>query len=260
MKARWWGWAGALWSCAAAGWAMPYGGWTVGNPWSDGHATILRSTDSGVSWVRQGVGQVADVPLSGVFAPDPFTAWVVGHAHDGYGTIYLTTDGGVTWTRRGSPADIPNADLSKVHAYGDHVWAVGNNEAIGVNVILHSSDGGVTWTNRAPAEFSAARLQGVFTPDGVTVWVAGGDLDDHAPILKSDDGGLSWTRQSGGDVNQLDHVLGISAVDGNTAWAMGGGRVTTVDGRCLGRWTAVSPGRFRPRALLTATISSPWMP
>jgi photosystem II stability/assembly factor-like uncharacterized protein len=206
-----------------------YAGWTVGDSWDDGsgtsYGTILRSTDSGETWVRQGVGQIAKVNMFGVFAVDPYTAWVVGNSDNGYATIYHTTDGGITWQRKGSAPDAPNVDLVKVAAYGDNkVWAVGKSST---NVILHTSDGGATWTNQIPAEYEDVKLQGVHTPDGTNVWVTGGlSKDDnglsYALILKSTDAGLSWTRQSGGDVADADHLLGISAVDENTAWAVGG--------------------------------------
>ncbi|MCX6900972.1 MAG: YCF48-related protein [Verrucomicrobia bacterium] len=192
-----------------------YAGWTVGNIW-DGYGTILRSTDSGVSWTRQGIGQVADASLGGVFTVDPFTAWVVGDANAGYATIYHTTDGGLTWDRKGSAAQVPDTSLLKVATFGDNnVWAVGSG------TILHSGDGGATWINQIPTGYESVHLQGVYTPDGVNVWATGGPSGGYATILKSGDGGLNWTRQSGGDIGLLDHVLGISAVDADTAWAMG---------------------------------------
>lgn len=205
-----------------------YAGWTVGNCW-DGYGTILRSTDSGNTWARQGSTNashpdyIVDVNMSGVVAVDPYTAWVVGDSDDGYATIYHTTDGGSTWTRKGSAADVPDVDLTKVTAYGDSkVWAVGNTDVPTTSAIVHTSDGGATWTNQIPAEYEGIGLQGVHTPDGNTVWVTGDNKDGYALILKSADAGLTWTRQRGGDVTDLDHLLGVSAVDADTAWAMGG--------------------------------------
>ena len=205
-----------------------YAGWTVGDA-KDNYGTILRSIDSGSTWARQGTGQIADVNMSGVVAVDPFTAWVVGGPDDNYATIYHTTDGGSTWERKGSAADVPDVKLTKVTAYGDNkVWAVGTNNA-GTSAILHTSDGGATWTNQLPAEYNGLTLQGVYTPDGTTVWVGGDSTpdtngDSYALLLKSTDGGQSWTRQSGGDLVGVAeaHILGISAVDANTAWAVGG--------------------------------------
>jgi photosystem II stability/assembly factor-like uncharacterized protein len=228
MRRLWLGVLGLVLACAGNSEGALYAGWTVGNVWGDGHATILRSADSGVSWTRQGIGQVADANMSGVFAVDPLTAWVVGDSDAGYATIYHTTDGGLTWGRKGTAAQVPNTALRKVATFGDeNVWAVGPG------TILHSGDGGATWANQIPAGYERTPLQGVYTPDGVTVWATGEHKDGYATILKSSDGGLSWTRQSGGDVGLLDHVLGISAVDANTAWAMGG------SGAGGGEWTVL---------------------
>jgi photosystem II stability/assembly factor-like uncharacterized protein len=199
-----------------------YAGWTVGQPWN-GYGTILRSTDSGKTWIHQAAGQIANVYLEGVFAVDPYTAWVVGDPDSGYATIYHTTDGGSTWERKGSPDTasanyVPDVGLAKVHAVGGDVWAVGNP-----GVILHTSDGGATWTNHIPDEYNDVQLQGVYVLDSNTVWATGGPAkDNHALILKTTDAGRTWTRQSGGDVDDANHILGISAVDAYTAWAVGG--------------------------------------
>ena len=198
-----------------------YAGWAAGNLW-DNYGTILRSTDSGKTWTRQGHGQIAAVNMSGVCAVDPDTAWVVGNS-DGYATIYHTTDGGSTWVRKGSAANLPDVDLTKVHGPDDnHVWAVGGS--LSESVILHTSNGGATWTNQLPAGYEGILLQGVYAPDSNTVWVTGGPRDGYPTLLKSTDAGVSWTRQSGGDVALPgnDHILDISAVDSETAWAIGG--------------------------------------
>lgn len=208
---------GATLACALSSEGADYAGWTVGRN-ADGYGTILRTTDSGVTWTRQGApGQIADAAMSGVAAVDAQTAWVVGYAAGGYGTIYHTTDGGLIWDRKGSAAQVPNTSLLKVATFGDNnVWTVGSG------TILHSGDGGATWTNQIPAGYESTTLQGVYTPDGVNVWATGEPLDGYATILKSSDGGLSWARQSGGDVANANHLLGISATDANTAWAVGG--------------------------------------
>jgi photosystem II stability/assembly factor-like uncharacterized protein len=118
----------------------------------------------------------------------------------------------------GSAAQVPNVGLLKVATFGDNsIWAVG------IGVILHSSDGGATWTNQLPADYVGIQFQGIASPDGVNVWATGSSVGGYATILKSSDGGTSWTRQSGSadDVQLLDHILDISSVNSNTAWAMG---------------------------------------
>jgi photosystem II stability/assembly factor-like uncharacterized protein len=197
-----------------------YAGWAAGSVWN-GYGTVLRSIDSGKTWVRQGAGQIGNVKLNGVFAVDADTGWLVGEPDGGYASIYHTGDGGATWQRKGSAdpgaADyLPDVELSKVHAAGVHVWAVGFG-----GTILHSPDGGGTWTNRYPAWYGSVYLQGVYALDNNTVWVTGDIKDGYATILKTTDGGLNWTRQSGGDVGGAEYLLGISAADADTAWAVG---------------------------------------
>jgi photosystem II stability/assembly factor-like uncharacterized protein len=208
-------------ACALNTKGAEYAGWTVGVASTNGQPTILRSTDSGTSWTCQGTnGQVAAVPMFGVTAVDPYTAWVVGGADPaGYATIYHTSNGGGTWNRMGATAQMPEVGLQKVATFGDNrIWAVG------FGVILHSRDGGATWTNQVPSDYATNLFQGVATPDGVNVWVTGNTVGDYATILKSTNGGASWTRQRGSadDVQLLDHILDISTVDTNTAWAIGG--------------------------------------
>ena len=207
--------AALAWPLSSEGAA--YAGWAVGNVW-DGYGTILRSTDSGVSWSRQGVGQLAGVKMESVVAVNPTTAWVVGNSNADFATIYHTADGGLTWDRKGSAAQVPDTSLVKVTSFGnDNIWAVGSG------TILHSADGGASWANQIPVGYEGVQLQGVYTPDGINVWATGGPLNGgHATILKSIDGGLNWAQQTGGDVPLLNHILGVSAVNADTAWVMGG--------------------------------------
>ena len=208
---------GVILMCVLTCEGADYAGWAVGSS-ANGYGTILRTTDSGVTWTRQGgaQGQIAEAYFSSVYAVNPLTAWVVGNAASGYPTIYNTTDGGSTWLRQGSAATLPNVSLGKVIVRGSDIWAVGQD------AILHSSDGGTTWANRLPDGYGNIILQGLYTLDGKTVWVSGGNKDGYATLLKSEDAGLHWTRESGGDVSMADHLLGISAADEKNLWAVGG--------------------------------------
>lgn len=206
-----------------------FAGWSTGSSWDDdeegpapSYGTILRSTDSGATWVRQGSGQLADVNFNGVFAVTPYTAWVVGDQESGYGTVYYTTDGGKNWVRKGSPNQgsanfIPAADLLKVHANANDVWIVGSP-----GTILHSSDAGASWTQHIPQGYQNIQFQGVYALDSKTVWVTGGpDNDTKAVILKSTDAGLNWIRLPESFDPDPEYILGISAADSETAWAVG---------------------------------------
>ncbi|MFH1982331.1 MAG: autotransporter domain-containing protein [Pseudomonadota bacterium] len=228
-------------------------GWTVGRPFN-GSGNILYSDDSGQNWTYQGTGQVANVALSGVFAVNGRTAYVVGDSDSGYGTIYRTTDAGATWTRLGSPTDVPDVELLKVHSFGNQkIWAVGDK-----GTILNSSDGGATWTNQCPAGYGTVLFQGVTTTDGVHVWATGDTKDGYATILYSDNAGANWTRQSGGDVSLTTHILGIAAADNKRLWAVGRGAVlATTDGGAT--WQLVNTeGYFDVNEVSLLNASTVW--
>ncbi len=197
-----------------------YAGWTVGQNF-DGYGAIFGTIDSGTTWVRQGSNQIADTDMSGVFAVDSLTAWVVGNTNGSYSTIYNTIDGGQTWTRKGfGQAALLDLPLAKVHVSSNNIWAVGQN------AILHSSDNGDSWTNCIPIEdYKDHLLQGVFSINGNIVWVTGGATNKtgFAPILKTTNAGKSWIRQTGGGITNADHIIGISAANTNSLWAVGGG-------------------------------------
>jgi photosystem II stability/assembly factor-like uncharacterized protein len=242
---------------SAAG-ADPYAGWAVGNR-INGYGTVMRTTDGGTNWTRQGAGQIADVNLYGVTAVDASTAWTVGDPQGGYASIYRTTDRGTNWVRKGSLTNIPPAELKKVFAVSaEQAWAVGTG------AILHTSDGGDSWTNQIPTGYESTALQGVYSPDGVNVWVTGGSNHGLATILKSGDGGLTWLRQTNGDVILATALLGISAVDASSAWTVGGnpdkGYVVLHTGDGGSSWTKMySYGFGDANEVSAASASAVWV-
>lgn len=197
--------------------ADQYVGWAVGMAES-GYGTVIATSDSGATWTRQGSGQFANVDFASVCAVSPSTAWVGGNADNGYATVYVTYDGGATWTRKGfgAPA-LQNIDIGKLHVSSNHIWA------IGMNAILLSMDDGATWTNLLPAAYTNITLQGVNSVDGRAVWVGGGGIAaGEAVLLHSADAGQTWQRQTNGAVQQASHILGISAINTQVVWAVGG--------------------------------------
>ncbi len=199
--------------------AEDYAGWVVGRK-DNGYGSIFGSIDSGITWNRQGSNQIVDVSINGVLAVDSLTAWTVGDVHSNYATIYNTVDGGDNWVRKGFGQNaLQGISLGKVHVSSNNIWAVG------INAILLSSDNGVSWTNCLPIkEYKDHIFQGVFSIDGNIAWVTGGatNPNDFAIILKTTDSGKSWVRQTNGAITTANHILGISAANSNTLWAVGG--------------------------------------
>ena len=208
--------AGVVIAAAPSGLGADYAGWAVGHS-SGGYGTIIHTVNSGATWERQGAGAIPNADMFGVATVNSSTAWVVGTVADGYSTIYRTTDAGQSWARMGSALSLPNENLYKVNAVSaQNVWAVGQG------TIVNTSDGGTTWANHTPAGYDATMFQGIFSPDGVNVWATGEAKDGYATVLKSTDAGQNWVRQSDGFSPNVDHILGVAAVDANNAWAVGG--------------------------------------
>ncbi len=198
------------------GWTQ-FAGWAVG-ALRQGYGTILHTEDGGHTWVRQGSpAEIADIAFNGVSAVDGHTAWVVGNSAAGYGTIYRTTNAGATWLRQGSTSEIPNVALSKVSSINSNIaWVAGQSATI-----LHTTNAGTTWTLQPVAGYTNAFFQGVFALNASNAWVTGHSDGGFATIFRTTDAGSTWTRQTNGAITNIDHILGISAVSTDEAWAVG---------------------------------------
>lgn len=221
-----------------------YTAWAVGN-----NGVILRTTNGGCRWERQGMGQVPTVLLQGVYASDASHVWVVGENEEGnkYGTILRTTDGGTTWEKvpytidRGCKA----CPLISVHGVGANVvWAVGHGQ------ILHISatSNGISITDQTPPDFASIfDINGVFAVNRLTIWA----VADLSNIWRSDNGGKKWKLRNSGH-HDLGYVLRVFAIDRWDVWATtedqyGSGKVLyTSDGGK--NWSAqkipVAPGMW----------------
>ena len=193
--------------------------WAVGEP-CNGYAKILRSDDGGHKWQRQGsVQTLPTAVLAGIAAADRDLLWAVGariHSEPS-GVILRSKDGGANWTEWRDPAT--EAEILKdefgavVCVDAKIVWAVGYN-----GKIIKSTDGGDTW--QVQTSGTNAQLQGLWALDGKHVWATGSKDDGQdGVILYSSNGGDPWESQ-GESVIQAA-VLGVCAVDVDTAWAVG---------------------------------------
>ena len=72
------------------------------------------------------------------------------------------------------------------------------------------------------AMFTAAVVSADDPSETATGWVVGLPIDGYGTILYTTDGGDTWERQGSiGEIPNVD-LSGVSAVDGNTAWVVGG--------------------------------------
>ncbi len=100
-------------------------------------------------------------------------------------------------------------------------WVVSPTPVGGYGTIIHTRDGGNTWVRQGTtSEIPNVPLNGVWAVDPNNVWVVGGNEGGYGVILRSFDGGQNWTRQGAGQIPDVG-LARISAVDNNTAWAVG---------------------------------------
>lgn len=205
----------AVWAAPVWG-AGHFEGWVCGG--SDTNGGVLLHTTNGTDWVRQGIGQLPLVDISGVCSSGTGNVWVVGDVQGAYAAVYYSPDSGASWSRQGDAASLPPRTLRKVCVVKTNiVWAVGDT-----GTVIRTVDAGVTWTNVPVAGYFNA-LQGVAAVDAQTAWVGGSSNSlGQCGLFKTTDGGLNWTLLTNGGTTNTDHILGLDAVDAEHVWAIGG--------------------------------------
>jgi photosystem II stability/assembly factor-like uncharacterized protein len=194
--------------------------WVVGesSAGDDGssYGTILRTRNSGATWLRQGSPQsIPDTGLSGVSAVDGDMAWVVG----GQGTVLKTIDGGDTWVQQAQDM-LPNAAFQMVYALDrENVWAVGSDNAT-TAVIIHTTDGGDTWVRQGekdipPDPDTYYAFIDVHAVDTKNAWAVGA----RSTVFVTTDGGQNWTNKTPGCVHFLDNN-GVCLLTALSGWVV----------------------------------------
>ena len=189
--------------------------WVVGlNSAGEGgvsYGTILRTTDGGENWTRQGSGSVIpDAGLSGVSALDDEVAWVVGSN----GTVLHTSDGGTTWVQQ-AQCMVPDAQFQMVSAFDRNtVWAVGTKDNGTKAFIIHTADGGASWVMQGENDIpdDVHGLIDVHAFNESTAWTVG----EGCTALVTTDGGNTWSNKS--PQCGLLHINGVCAVNDQVAW------------------------------------------
>lgn len=148
-------------------------GWRGGE-----NGEIFKTTDAGVTWVRQNSGVAASI--SGIRFLDATTGWAIG----AFGAVLRTTDGGAMW----SVAKVPDSasgsfDLRTITAVDAKTVYLGrtlSNGGSSYGGMYVSKDGGATWQ-------SLATVPHTITSTG-KLWALQSDA-----VSMSKDGGSSYT-------------------------------------------------------------------
>jgi len=183
-----------------------YTGYVVGGPdWPErGPATVIRTTDGGLSWEAQGLP--TDSWMAGLACNGSGTCWAGGR----FGTIMRTLDAGQSWH---SANDIPGYPGWLVSAR----WTGNGNTVLmggSCSNILRASDG-YNFTQVSAGD--CADQNDFSCPVAGTCFSAAG----KASVFRTRDNGLSWVQQQVGDPGNFYN--GISCVDGSRCWVAGTG-------------------------------------
>jgi photosystem II stability/assembly factor-like uncharacterized protein len=184
--------------------------------YATGYRTILKTTDSGETWVSVYTGNASFRSIC--FPENELTGYAVGD----YNTVLKTTDGGSSW-------QAINTNVSGQQFYNSVGFA--NNQLgfiVGANgLILKTTDGGINWLNLRK-EITLASLESIDFPVNAQTGYATG-LGAINRILKTTDGGNTWTPQS---VNTSRGFFKIHFLDNDTGYVVGesGAIMKTING------------------------------
>lgn len=183
------------------------------------HGTILKTTDSGLTWY---VTESSNVAPSNFFDVT-FVNENVGFASQEHSELYQTTDGGETWVDLGSTIDA----AYDMHFFNENVGFIAGDHG----AIHKTTDGGKTWDWIG---FDGRR----YYNDIYTVHFVNENLGFAAgargQIIKTADGGESWTPYA---MSYLD-VADIQRVD-QSLFVMGESIYRSDDGGQ--QWTDIAP-------------------
>jgi Secretion system C-terminal sorting domain len=171
-------------------------------PTGGGGGGIWKTTDGGVTWVKQ-VSASFNTPVSSFVNIVHF--WnendgvCQGDPAGGYFEIYTTSNGGANWIRVPS-ANIPTP-LSGEYCYTTNLEVVGNTIWCGGNKgrIFKSTDKGLNWTvAQSPSVDFGTGDSFSFKDQNEGVLVLNADWTQHRTL----DGGATWTTEVPGGVNR----------------------------------------------------------
>jgi hypothetical protein len=226
-------WNGATWTRVPI--ANPYVGLTGlaatsdGNAWAIGDPTngslggplsvLLRW--NGTTWAQVPYDTSRDY-LDGVAAVSASDAWAFGYivgGRDTVGTLILRWNG-TTWTQVPSPeTGLDGHTFGMAASSADSAWAFVGGEGPGA-LFMHWN--GSTWKtvpSQVPAGSTLVSVAATPTGDAWAVGFTGTGTSARTLILQWN--GTAWTRVPSPSPGSDAALIGVTALSGNDAWAVG---------------------------------------
>jgi photosystem II stability/assembly factor-like uncharacterized protein len=174
-------------------------------------STILKSTDSGLSWERTTPDSAGGMRT--IYSAS-FLNNNTGYFCGAGGMIAKTTDGGATWNFQTSGV---TTNLLEISFYDENYGFAGGSSA----VLLKTTNGGDTWVKYETGTTSGEVYRIAFAPgtNGATVFVGSG-VTTIGRISKSTDSGSTFAPAAG--YTSTTAVRGLQFIDANTGYAGNG--------------------------------------
>ncbi|MGA9116736.1 MAG: T9SS type A sorting domain-containing protein [Bacteroidota bacterium] len=158
-----------------------------------GEATVLKTTDGGLTWSVQAAGD-SIVSLPAIRFHDTLRGYAVGYQNRSQtisGVILRTADGGAVWERSVFPDVDHFADVSIVDGSTAYAAGVG---VLASPVVYRTTDGGLSWTS-LQAGTGTVLLEGISFAAGSSTGIICGSGPGIGPYAaRTTDGGGTWTQ------------------------------------------------------------------
>ena len=166
-------------------------GYAVGD-----HATILRTTNAGTTWITQSIPGNGDI-MKKVITISPASAFIIANVSwTTRSYVLYTSDSGNTWNTR---MNIP------YYRYGLSFVNAQFGVALGGDEFYRTTDGGDTWQTLATPYSYLSDISFCDPRHGMACGVLGN-------IYVTSDSGNTWTPSSAGNTYYFSHILVVDSL------------------------------------------------
>jgi photosystem II stability/assembly factor-like uncharacterized protein len=161
------------------------------NVWiAGGNATLLRTTDAGLTWQDLHNGYIDPYLTNSVYFKSITEGWVFGHEYTS--TCTYTSDSGITWSNYRVNNEVPNQIYFLNNNTG---WALINGD-----ILYKTNNGGTDWTYMGNVHFRYATNEHLFFLNENVIFSGNDNL------YKTTDSGINWQSLGKGERGNLNAV------------------------------------------------------
>ncbi|HPO63447.1 MAG TPA: hypothetical protein PK762_10250 [Candidatus Kapabacteria bacterium] len=187
-------------------------GWAISPNSTNGYASIIYTSNSGKTWVRQGNPFIfADIEIADVSAMNSKTAFVAGfNTNTNEGVIFRTTDAGKNWQKLTLPQIVNKNNFLCIRTnFNQKIIAGGNS-----GMLIMSTDKGNSWQEiNIPVPDSSYGVYRVDFDANQRIVAGASNSSTGFNMYYSYDNGASWPI-SNSKPDEWDGLIDVSWVQG----------------------------------------------